>query len=842
MDTPRTLRTTLAVALTGASAALFGLAGVFLYLDPQIPKAESYRHIHLQTPLRVRAVDGSLMATFGERRRIPLEMEEFPEPFVRAVLDTEAKRFYAHGGIDFIPLLRSTIALLLDPDEIPPGASTITMQLARNISFTLEQTFLRKFKEMLLALKIEQELTKDEILELYLNLVPFGQRAYGAEAAARTYYGTPLAELDLAQWAMLAGIPQAPSIGNPVSGPERALERRNLVLRNMYRQGSIDRPALEAALAASITARLHQPTPEVEAPWVAEEVRQMAIRRYGPEIYERGYEITTTVDPEMQAAANDALRRGLEAYTVRHGYRGPERILEAPEEDAALDENTRERWRQTLRETRRYGGQEPALVTRVEAERFHALLADGREISVPAQGWRWARPYLSANARGAVPQRAADVVARGHLVRVQPDPELGWRLGQVPRVQGALIAMDPDDGSIRAMVGGYDFRLSQYNHATQAERQPGSNFKPFIYAAGLHAGLTPASIFNDAPLVFDDVNLEGTYRPRNYGGQFRGPTRLRTALYRSINLVSMRVLLSVGVAEAIEYVERFGFDTSSFPRNLQLAVGGGTMALTPQALARGFATFANGGFRVDPHLLTRIERVGDGVIARPLASVACARCESDDARGLPSPVELDAPRRRPTDGASHAVPRAPTPDADAAATEPSNPNIDRRVELAPRVLEPRLAYIMDSMLSDVIQRGTGRRARVLERDDLAGKTGTTNAADTWFSGYTPGLAATVWMGFADNRPLGDNEVGANGPLPIWIDFMDVALDKVPPRELPQPSGLIEVRIDPATGRLARPGQDDAIFEILRAENIPGDAASTAGGEGEASSPRPEEIF
>ncbi len=783
-------------ALTLLAGLVMTLSAIYLYLNPQVPDAASYREIRLQTPLRIFAADGSFIAEFGERRRIPVAIDQVPMEFRHAILNTEDRRFYSHGGIDYLPLLKAAGRILLNPDEIPPGASTITMQLARNVSFTLEQTFLRKFKEILLAVKIERELEKDEILELYLNVIPFGQRAYGVEAAAQTYYGRSLHELTLAEMAMLAGIPQAPSIGNPVSGPERAMRRRNLVLRNMYEQGSIDAASYREALAAPNTARLHRRRTELSAPWVAEAARRYALERFGRAAYEEGFEVHTTIDPALQASATSALRSGLEAYDRRHGYRGPERTLTVPDE---LDETVLERWQRTLQQTPVLGGQLPALVLATEESHFVALLASGEQVDVPLAGMRWARPYLTVNSRGARPDRPDQVVAPGHLVRLQQDEDHDWRLGQIPDVQGALASLRPQDGAIRAMAGGYDFRLTQFNHATQGARQPGSAFKPFIYSAALEHGQTAASIFNDAPLVFEDANLEAVYRPRNDSGQFGGPTRIRTALYRSVNLVSMRVLMQVGAGNVIDHAARLGFDTSSFPRNLQLALGGGTMATTPMDMARAYAVYANGGYLVEPWLVSRIERGGEPVY---LADPAIA-CEDT--------CELNG--------------HYPAPD-------------ETFVRHAPRVLDERTAYIMHSMLGDVIRHGTGRRARALERDDLGGKTGTTNEADTWFAGYQRELASAVWVGFSDNRPLGSNVYGSNTALPIWIDFMRTALPQLPPHEPEQPPGIVRVRIDPSTGLIAPPGQQNAIFELFTEETAP----QAESGQRSDPAARPESIF
>jgi penicillin-binding protein 1A len=849
-------------ALTTVCGVVLTLTGVFLYLNPQIPSAESYRHLRLETPLRVFTADGQLIAEFGQRRLIPMPIDAMPELFLTAVLDTEDKRFYDHGGIDLITLMNAGFELVRNRGQIRgPGGSTITMQLARNISFTLERTFIRKFKEILLALKIERELDKDEILELYLNVIPFGKGAYGAEAAARTYYGRGLSELNLSQLAMLAGIPQAPTAGNPINGPERALKRRNLVLARMLEQDHIDQGEYDIAVAAPITAQRHGRTTELPAPYAAEWARQELLERYGSRIYTDGFEAYTTIVPRMQSAASAAVARGVLGYDERHGYRGPEDRLATDLAELAETgsdfPSIEAYWLSTLAGVVPYRHELPAVVTAVNERSFNALITSGETLEIPWEGMAWARPYIDANTLGRRPQHASDVVAAGDVIRLREDPSTGWRLSQLPQVQSALVALDPEDGAVRALVGGYDFNFQQFNHATQARRQPGSGFKPFVYAAALDHGLTPASMFTDAPLVFDDANLEGYYRPGNSGGTFQGPTRLRTALYRSINLVSMRVLLEVGAENVVSYVGRFGFDTREFPLNTQLAVGGGTIAVTPLEMARAFAVFANGGYLVDPYLVESVRRDNGEVLYVANPRRVCRDC--------PEPIlglEGMAPMQPPSAADEELTPEDMAAIEGGSGKELAGDDLqsedllteDLRSEdlqseglqsedvadepmgsegilladqpRAERVIDARTAYIMNSMLRDVVQRGTGSRARQLGRRDLAGKTGTTNEADTWFNGFSQNLVATVWLGFSDSSPLGDNEFGANGPLPIWIDFMREALDGEPERLPPRPDGLVSVRIDPKTGQLAQPGDRGAVFEIFRKENAPRMAAST----------------
>ena len=837
----RSLGAIIWLGVAGVCGAVLILAGVFLYLDPLTPEAETYRNVKLETPLRIYTQEGDLLAEFGERRLIPVSLDQVPQQFIDALLDTEDKRFYEHSGIDFISLTNDTFGLvrsLLFEGSLGPGASTITMQLARNVSFSLERTFIRKFKEMLLALKIEQELTKDEILELYINIVPFGKRAYGAEAAALTYYGKPLMELELAQLAMLAGIPQAPSAANPINGPERALQRRNVVLSRMYAQGSISHTAYTAAKESPITARIFGREVEVPTPYAAEWVRRQLIYQY-PDLYTGGYEVSTTISSPLQQAANDAIRKGLQDFDVRHGYRGPEAQIELATEqppEAILAQAT-----DALRSFQPVGGQEAAVVLRVEEDHAIVVTGQGDALELPMAGMAWARPFEDIDRRGPEPKTPDEVVAPGDVIRLRRTEE-GIELAQTPDIQGALISLEPDTGRVLAMVGGYDFSKNQFNHARQAARQPGSGFKPFVYAAALANGVTPASIYMDAPLVFDDEGLETEYRPDNDNNRYNGPTRLREALYRSINLVSMRVLLDVEAGNVIRYVQNFGFDPSNFPRNTQLAIGGGTMAITPMQMATAYAVFANGGFQIEPHVITELRDRDGNTLFKANKPIVCRECEllaeeeeaSDDETALEidevgSEEEIVAAIEPPSPNLTHTEESAP----EESASEESADDLELEPEpiIAPRVIDARVAYLMDQMLRDVIRRGTGTKAKVLERGDIAGKTGTTNdAADTWFNGYNADVATTVWVGFSDYSPLGRREYGSTTPLPIWIDYMRTALNERPERYPAQPDGIVTLKIDPTTGEAAPPSDPGAIFELFLAEHAPeppdADALST----------------
>ncbi len=857
------------LVLAAVCAAVLSLAAAFLYLDPQIPNAAMYRQVKLETPLRVYTADRKLIAEFGERRLIPITLDQVPKLFVQAVLDTEDKRFYEHNGVDLITLANAAVALVLHRGEITRGGSTITMQLPRNLgTFSLDQLFIRKFKEILLALKIERELSKDEILELYINAVPFGKRAYGAQAAAYTYYGKPLTQLTLPQLAMLAGIPQAPTAGNPINGPRRALERRGVVLSRMLEQHSITPEQYRQASATPLTAELHGRDLDMTAPYPAEWVRQELVGRI-PDLYSGGYEVITTLDAERQQAARDAVRQGLTAYDRRHGYRGPEAHIDGQKRDylAALDGSED------------YPDLQAAVVTEVTADHAAAVLRDGEDIRLDMQSLGWARPYLTVDSRGPAPARPADVLAAGDLIRVRrerqpappqaslddgtaPDDASGyrWALTQIPEIQGALVSLDPHNGAVRAMVGGYDFALNQYDQALQAARQPGSGFKPFVYSAALAHGVTAASVYMDAPLVFEDHNLESEYRPDNDDNRYNGPTRLREALYRSINLVTMRVLLDVGANNVLDFAQRFGFDTSDFPHNTQLAIGGGTMAVTPMQMARAYAVFANGGYLIQPHILDSVYDVEGNRVLEEVHPEVCDTCDAGigpiDLARLPVSGRIAARRQSAGHGLEPAgttrrtgAPAGPTqqtaPGQQTLAGLGRDPAPRYEVIPAQRVLDPRIAYIMHTMLQDVIRRGTGVRARSLERSDLAGKTGTTNeAADTWFNGYNPDLVATVWVGFPNHTPLGAHEYGSTAPLPIWIDYMRSALAGKPEKVPAQPAGVVTMKIDPETGKLAAAGDPNAVFEYFLAEHRPEPAENGPMNrqQGDEDEVKPVEIF
>nr|VFJ90417.1 MAG: penicillin-binding protein 1A [Candidatus Kentron sp. H]VFJ91619.1 MAG: penicillin-binding protein 1A [Candidatus Kentron sp. H]VFJ98201.1 MAG: penicillin-binding protein 1A [Candidatus Kentron sp. H] len=774
----------LGIAFIVLMAALT-VAGGTWYLFAHQPSPAELKDTHLQVPLRVYTRDEQLIGQFGGKRRIPLAFEDIPDSLIKAVLAAEDKHFYEHPGVDWEGLTRAVIHLARTGKK-GPGGSTITMQVARNFFLGREKTYLRKANEILLALRIEREFTKDEILSLYLNKIFFGQRAYGVGAAARVYYGAELGELTLPQVAMIAGLPKAPSRFNPIADPVQAKMRRNYVLRRMRELAFIDDAAYTAAIEAPITARLHGYSPRVEAPYVAEMARAWAEEAFGDKAYTHGYRLYTSIDSRYQRYANEALHEALLAYDRRHGYRGPARRLAGSEWELPPDMAP-------------MGRLVPAVVKTVAKKRVRVVVKGTGELELPWKALSWARRYVSRDKQGPKPKRAGQIVKPGDVIWLEKT-ESGWRLAQVPEAQGALVAMDPMDGAVRALVGGFNFYHSKFNRATQAKRQPGSSFKPFVYAVALETGgFTPATTINDAPIVDEDPDQERDWRPENYSGKFYGPTRLREALVHSRNLVSVRLLRrlfrTMGIKPVLEALVQFGFDPERLPPDLSLALGSGT--LTPLELATAYSLFANGGYRVASYFVDRA--VGpDGVVFEAEPPRVCRDCEQEQASELYSEKALAVEAR-----------------AGEADTSPSP------APIAPRIISAQGAWLVDSMLGDVIQRGTGRRAKALERTDLAGKTGTTNdQKDAWFCGFTPNLVATAWVGFDRYHSLGHGETGGRAALPMWMAFMGKALEGVPEAPPEQPDGLVTVRIDSETGERAPSGRANTLFETFRAENIP----------------------
>lgn len=792
-------RVLIAVAILAIGSLTLGLLGAYQYLRPALPDVTSIKDIRLRVPLRVYTRDGKLIAQFGEERRIPLAFDAIPGQLVNAVLAAEDDNFFQHGGVDYPGLARAIVRHLVSGEKAE-GGSTITMQLARGIFLSPEKSYRRKLLEIFTTLRIEQELSKQEILALYLNKMFLGQRAYGVGAAAEVYFGKTVDQLTLPEVALIAGTFRLPSRDNPVANPELARQRRSYVLRRMREKEFITHDEQEIATNAPVESKLHGPAVEVEAPYVAEMVRVELFNRLGAEAYTAGYEAVTTIDSRLQDAAVRALRAALLEYDQRHGYRGPAGR-------AALPTNAREeQWSRALEEYSPRVGLVPALIVSVDEKSAVAFSRAHGRINLGWPAISWARAPLPDGSVGPPLQRASDVLAPNDVVYVAQEVSGNWRMVQVPEVQGAFVAVDPQDGAVSALSGGFDYFASNYNRAVQAKRQPGSAFKPFLYSAALEQGFTPASIINDAPLVIEDPTLEGSWRPQNVTREFRGPMRLREALVRSRNLVSIRLMNALGPAYATRYIERFGFPENTLPRNLSLALG--TAQVSPLEMAGAYAVFANGGLRVEPYFLQRIIGPDGEVAFEAEPRIACAECvkkgiESAESAGTDAPIRVTASDETRWGGRTYL-------------------QVER---LAPPVISPQNTYLMTDMMSDVIRRGTAVRAKQLKREDLAGKTGTTNdRRDAWFCGFNARLVATAWMGFDQERSLGPGEEGGRTALPMWVYFMAEALQGVPEQRLPAPPGLVSMRISADTGLAAGPSEPNAIFETFMAGHLPAEPA------------------
>lgn len=793
------LRFLFSLVLSGVVAGLIVVGLVLVYIIPELPEIDTLRDVRLQVPLRIYSQDGSLISEYGEKRRTPITIDAVPVTMIKAFLAAEDDRFYEHPGVDWQGILRAAINLIRTGEK-SQGGSTITMQVARNFFLSREKSYLRKVNEIFLSFKIESELSKDEILELYLNKIYLGQRAYGIAAAAQVYYGADISELSLAQMAVIAGLPKAPSTTNPVSAPDRALKRRNYVLGRMLIQQYISQAEHDEAVDAPITASLHSPDIQVEAPYIAEMVRKFLTEEYGEEAYSKGYRVFTTIRDKDQVAANHALRYALLNYDNRHGYRGTEYEHELSEDSGE------EQWKQLLSAYPVIGELYPALVIDTQEQSLSAYLSGVGLIDIEWDGLKWARPYITENRRGAAPKTAEDIVQAGAVIRVIEDEEGQWRLSQIPAVEGGLISLDPLKGATQALVGGFDFQRSKFNRITQAFRQPGSNFKPFIYSAALEKGYTAASVINDAPVVFDDPGVEDAWRPENYSGKAFGPTRLREALIRSRNLISIRILHAIGVPWAKNHIKKFGFDTDELPHNLSLALGSG--AISPWQLARAYCVLANGGFYVEPYFIDRIESYDGEIVFQANPPTVCRECEEENENG-----ELQA-------GDMLDDTQAETGEIIDEVNEPGI-ETEEMPAYAPRVVSAQNIWIIQSIMRDVIQHGTGRKAKSLKRTDLAGKTGTTNdQRDAWFSGFNASMVGVAWVGFDKFQPLGNAETGARVALPMWIKYMEVALEDVPQHMPDPPPGMLNIRINKRTGAPAKSDDPDAFFEIFRAEHAP----------------------
>ena len=799
---------------------LFGVylyACSYVYLQPSLPTSAQMRNVELKVPLRIYTSTGDLIAQIGAQQRTPVRYEQIPPLLRDAFLAAEDHRFFQESGISLPSIARAAMVDLLTGKKAQ-GGSTITMQAARNMFLTLDKTFRRKLQETFVTYEMDHEFTKQEIFQLYLNKIFFGQRSYGVAAAAQTYYGKSLDQLTVAEAATLAGIPQAPSLYNPIIHPHLAAARRRYVLQRMLDLGYIDAAAAQAANNAPMDATLHAPHVDVDAPYVAELVRQQMEQWYGPAAETAGYRVYTTIDGRLQALANRAVQLGLIEYDRQQGWRGPigRTVLGAEVTPTQLE--------QLVDEYTPIGMLTPAVVVKVGTQDAGIYVRSRGFADIDWNGLSWARKSLGEDAWGPAPKTAADVVARGDVVYVVADKEGHAQLAQVPQAQSAFVALDPNDGAIAALVGGFDYFSNKFDRAVQAQRQPGSGFKPFYYSSALEDGFTPASALLNAPVVVGGQGLEATWRPENDTRSFSGPVRLRVALAHSLNLVSIRLLRDLGLPYVSQYVTRFGFDPKTLPQNLTLALG--TLPVTPLQMASAYSVFANGGFKVDPYYIGRVEDASEKVVWQAAPRIACALCTD--------PAALSDLKPAPTAAAMLA-------EGDALRGGPGPLPADR---LAPQVISPQNDYLMTSMMKDVIRYGTAVRALSLNRTDIAGKTGTSNDyRDAWFNGYTPELEATVWVGYDDNRPLGAGDEGAHTALPIWLHFMRYALAGVPQWQRPMPPGIVTLRVSPQTGALVSDENPDGIPEVFMATHLP-TAAPAAGStaQGAQTQPGADSIF
>lgn len=792
--------------------------GLYKYIEPQLPDVATLRDVRLQIPMQVYSADGELIAQYGEKRRIPLTLNQIPPIMVKAFIATEDSRFYEHHGVDPVGIFRAASVALFS-GHASQGASTITQQLARNFFLSPERTLMRKVKEAFLAVRIEQMLSKDEILELYLNKIYLGYRAYGVGAAAQVYFGKTVDQLTLSEIAVIAGLPKAPSTFNPLYSMDRATARRNVVLSRMLSEGYITQVQYDEARGQAIDASYHTPEIAFSAPYLSELVRQDLVARYGDKAYEDGYKVYTTVSRKIQQGAQEAVRNNVMAYDMRHGYRGPSNVLWKVGESAWDEKKIID----SLKSLPVYGPLFPAVVTRATAEEATALLADGSSVSLGMEGMRWARPYRSDTAQGPTPRKVTDVVQAGQQIWVRK-VDTAWWLGQVPDVNSALVSLNPRDGAVLALVGGFDFNQSKFNRATQALRQVGSNIKPFLYTAAMDKGLTLASILNDVPISRWDAGAGSDWRPKNSPAQYAGPIRLRQGLGESKNVVMVRAMRAMGVDYAAEYLQRFGFPAANIVHTESLALG--SASFTPMQVARGYSVMANGGFLVDPYYITKIVDDTGTTVFEVKPKVACASCDLPVIYGdTPKSTVLEN-----QDVEDVAVSQTPqNSNVPMPQLEQPNKALVEKVqgeEYAPHVINTPLSFLIKSALNSNIYgepgwQGTGWRAgRDLKRRDIGGKTGTTNSSkDAWFSGYGPGVVTSVWIGFDDHRrdlgrttasgaikdQISGYEGGAKSAQPAWDDFMKVALSGVPEEPLTPPPGIVTVTIDRSTGQLANGG-------------------------------------
>ena len=792
-------------------------AGVAYWLvAPRLPSVAVLKDYHMQVPLRVLTADGKLIATFGETRRIPVSIDQVPDMVKHAVLSAEDADFYSHPGVDWRGVTRAGFHVLASGGNKTQGGSTITQQVARNFFLSPEKLYSRKLIEMFIALRIENELTKDQILELYLNKMFLGHRSYGVAAAAEYYYGKRLDQLTVAQCAALASTFQLPSAVNPLTNTQRLIARRNWVLGQMLAHKFINQDQYDEAIKAPDDAAPHEQPIQVDAPYLAEMARLQALDRLGNDALTEGYVVKTTLVSTRQMAAVAAVRDGLSIYDHRHGWRGPEAHEELSPGATEVD------YGNLLSSYNDVGGLIPGLVIASSATEASVYLPDHQTVKLGLGAMDWAHPYINDTRVGAAPKTVDTVLKPGDIIRLIRDDKGNWQLTQIPKAQAALVSLNPEDGAIQSLVGGFNFQRSKFNRVVMAARQPGSSFKPFIYSAAFERGFTAASIINDAPLALPDPSQpNGLWTPSNDDGKFAGPIRLREALIESKNLVSVRLLDAIGVRYARDYVNRFGFPPDALPNNLSMALG--TASVSPLSMARGYAVFANGGYLVTPYFISEIDdRDGKSVyVANPAR--ACADCQ---ARLLQNTPPAPPPANMLTNGVSASSSSAPPAASVALAGETTLPadahNGEAAPVLAPHVIDIRNDYLVTSLMKDVIASpmGTGYAAKVLNRPDLAGKTGSTNDhRDAWFVGFNGDLSTAVWVGFDDFSSLGKGEFGAKAALPIWIDYMGDALKDASEKEIPMPPGISTVQINRESGLPTEAGDPDAMPEIFKVEDI-----------------------
>ena len=782
---------------------VFGNVCAYVYLRPALPDVESLREVQLQVPLRVYTRDGRLIAAIGEQRRIPVRYDQLPPKLIQAFLATEDDRFFRHHGVDWQGILRAAVANAR-AGGIRQGASTITMQVARDMFLSPKRDMKRKMSEVYISLLMEAEFSKEEIFSLYVNRIFLGQRAYGVAAAAEVYFGKTLDQLSIAEMATIAGIPTAPSSVNPVANAQAATVRRGHVLGRMYELHYITAAEYDTAKATPMESRLHGPSIEVDAPYVAEMVRNEMQARYGDSIYTAGYQVFTTIDSRLEPAATVALRTGLLEYDRRHGWRGATDKVDLSKinDNAGMEAE--------LEERPVVGGLRPAIVEKVEGKTAQIYVKNLGSVTLPWDKMSWARRELPDEKTDRAPTQASEIMGPGDVIYTVGTTPESLQFVQVPEAQSAIVAIDPKDGAVVALVGGFDFFQSKYNRVTQARRQLGSAFKPFVYSAAFEKGYTPASVVLDAPIVLDAAGMEQAWRPKEDDNTFFGPVRLRVAMAKSINLVSVRLMREIGPDYTWNFVQRFGFDKSQLPQDLTMALG--TAELSPLQVATAYSTFANGGFRVSSYYIDHILDAGGKTLYQAEPLVACPEC----GRAGDSPPYRPAAPSIPGGSAAHG---ARTAQLDLGVHDGTS--LIPEKDLAPEILRPQVAYLLSDMMVDVIKHGTGQRALVLNRDDIAGKTGTTNEQhDAWFSGFNGDLVATVWTGFDQDRSLGDGEQGAHVSLPTWIFFMRQALAGAPRHKPPVPDGIVTVRISPDTGLLASADDPNAIMEKFMEGTLP----------------------